>query len=395
VFLSDAPAHIGSAYKMYQDIRMVNSHPGLHWIMLIAQFPVNFLLRIFISLLKLNTGILGNIGILDKLIMLNSDQVLFTSITLSTILILALSILFSVIITAKIISRLIGKDESNISTSLLLMSVLLHVVQPVFLPFFNERLFYGQFGGNPWHNPTYLVMRPFVLAFILQLLKKVKYSNLAAGLLLCATLIKPSFTMIFIPFSFAFLLYSFWQGKYRNKSISLIVLCIPSILVMAFLYLLKYADKGIATTAEPAHILLAPFGVWNLYTKSVIISTLLALLFPALYATIIRVYTIRGYLLSTMLLYLIAFAIAAGFAESGRYFIHGNFFWSYDIAIYLVFVYFAALYIKYRSTMLHKGLTASGLRTRMLVIDISLSMHALSGIYMFYHYTNIRSLFYA
>ena len=63
-----------------------------------------------------------------------------------------------------ILTREILKNELNthIKTYWIdLLSLSLCCLSAIWIPAFNKNIYLGQWSPNPWHNPTYLMMRPF------------------------------------------------------------------------------------------------------------------------------------------------------------------------------------------------------------------------------------------
>lgn len=91
-----------------------------------------------------------------------------------------------------------------------LISFILLLVGPLYIPWYNEKIYLGQGTPNIWHNPTSLVVKPFAICcffMVLKLLasiqqkieiKRKQYITLSI-LIFLSVLAKPSFIQGFIP----------------------------------------------------------------------------------------------------------------------------------------------------------------------------------------------------
>jgi hypothetical protein len=235
------------------------------------------------------------------------------------------------------------------------IALILSTVSPIYAPFFNQYLYYGQGTPNAWHNPTWTLMQPFALwSFFLteRCLRQPAWRHAlptaigVAGLLLCATFTKPSFALAFIPALVGFLLLRRWPTSPWSTPLVLSGVIIgPTLLLLAWQYTSYYGSVAFQGTT----VVLAPFTVWGKMTPSIPVSTFLALAFPLVVLLLTRSTPRRGWwhpgFRLAWLLMTVAFLQFALLAESGRYATHANWGWGYIIALKILFVYSAIAFL--------------------------------------------------
>lgn len=204
----------------------------------------------------------------------------------------------------------------------------------------------GVFSPNPFHNATYLAARPFtVLSFFafaelvdecedrLDLRKTLWFS----GILLLATMTKPSFTLIFSAVAGCVLLWKLIRKGFRNFGKILPIGCAFLPTFIDLLYQYSGVFTGTTEAGEEAGIGLEYMGVWGEYCDNHGLAVLLVMLFPLVvllfhFRDLLRVTVYRlswelygAGLVSFVLLY------EKGYRKS-----HGNFCWGYMAGIFFV-----------------------------------------------------------
>ena len=209
----------------------------------------------------------------------------------------------------------------------------------------------SQWTPNPWHNPTYIICRPFaILSFIYMVRFKeafdarrpyAKYYLPLGVWTFLSVAFKPSFFLVFIVACALYMLVDLIVKKF--KPLKAYLLLALSLVPGAAIILIQ--NQLLYHTAENANQmnLVFSFGeVWKLYTPSIPVSILLGLAFP-IYVTVWLLCTRRfkqgGFMLFISLLtYAVAFAEFYSFAESNHRFVDANFAWGYCYSMFFLFL---------------------------------------------------------
>jgi hypothetical protein len=227
---------------------------------------------------------------------------------------------------------------------LFFLTSILTFVTAIYVPFFNENVYVGQGSPNIWHSPTYLILKPFAsCAFLLFILfaENARYRNsiFYAGLLSLTTalsaLIKPNFVIVFMPAILIFLIIRFY-GKISLYMKSFIVL-LPTLCVLLYQYYTSYSSDKVAEGS----IIISFFGVWKLYSPNIFFSILLGLAFPLSVLALrpINILKNNNFLLASWIMVIVGILQASFLAESGPRFKDWNFFWGYNIALHIIFIF--------------------------------------------------------
>ncbi|MEG1557409.1 MAG: hypothetical protein RR368_03130 [Oscillospiraceae bacterium] len=253
----------------------------------------------------------------------------------------------------------------------ILVGMAVSVCTSIWMPSFSNDIYLGQFSGAIWHNPTYMIMRPFsILAWLWFFYLAQKYiqnsdgrgmlsgffgdikdggfRNAGSGLLrsydkkevltlsLCSifmmmtSVVKPNFLFAFIPAMGLLLLIYAKRFDWKSWLKLMLVLFFAGLFICAQFIL----------SEDPTNTLSATFfNVWKLYSTNITVSLLLALAFPMAY-TLFFWYddklkdNLR--LVGAWLFWIISFFEAAFIAESGSRYGHMNFVWGYNLALYFL-----------------------------------------------------------
>ena len=235
----------------------------------------------------------------------------------------------------------------------LLLSILLMLASPIYLPFFNRNLVIGQSHPNYLHNPTQLMVKVLAFpCFILyaRLMDKIgkdehfrfdafKIVGISA-LLLLATLAKPSFIQIFLP---SVVLLSVFKaikhGRIAMRPILAFALSMcPSLFLMLWQAWIAFMSQGNGESG----VEIAFLKLYRHYSPNCFVSVLLISLFPLIMLVwaIVRRRLIAMHGLA-WLTYATGWLEGAFLIEKGRRMWHGNFTWGYALAAF--FIWFVAL----------------------------------------------------
>ena len=157
-------------------------------------------------------------------------------------------------------------------------------------PFPGTRFYYmGVFSPNPFHNATYMAMRPFsivcVFLFVDLLetyeqkpdLKKAVCFSVA---LLLATMTKPSFTIVFCGAAGLIMLYRMCRSKCSNFKNTVLLGCMFIPTFMDLIYQYGGVFVGPDSKGQETGIGFALFRVWKEYCSNYAVAIVLVIFFP-------------------------------------------------------------------------------------------------------------------
>ena len=220
------------------------------------------------------------------------------------------------------------------------LSLTAMLVAQIMLLAFQDGLFYlGYIGSNTHHNPTVNMLKPFALMLFVYSVGLVQgrrfawyHSVLAALLVGISTLVKPNFILCLLPAVGIFLLWRLVKKQPFDWLFTVLGLGLPAAAVLAWQFLATYGG------GQPG-ILFAPLAVMRAFSGHLLVKFILSIWFPAL---VTLVYFRQAKDSPLLLLGWAVFAIGAAFtyllAEGGERFMHGNWGWSGEIAMFILFV---------------------------------------------------------
>lgn len=254
---------------------------------------------------------------------------------------------------------------------------LLLVAHGVALDWDTAELYLGFVGINSYHNPTINALKPFALLLLpfasatLAPAAPASAARLAAAAVaaVLSTLAKPSYAICLLPALGALMLIWTWRGRPVDWRLGTAVIA-PMIAILAVQYLLTYGggEGGVAV---------APLAVLRLWGATDLpLKFLLSILFPLAVALLFP----RQVLASAALLVSWAtFACGAAFtyllAESGERLAHGNFGWSGEIALFVLFVASTLLVLRIATRPAGRGV-----RPRLALCGLAFAVHLVSGV---------------
>ena len=216
----------------------------------------------------------------------------------------------------------------------------LNLVAPVFLvAWLDHRFYLGYLGMITYHNPTIILLRPFALlqffiAFRCFQEENSKWSQvgLAAGISLLSTFIKPVFAICILPAMGLLTILRMIKKQKVNWRLLCLGLILPTVVTLTWQYLLTYAP------GKSGGIIFAPFEVMRLSSDRLLIKFLLSLVFPLSVAVIYpRKARLDIRLMLGWLTFLTSLVFTYFIAESGEFFSSGNFAWTAEICLFILF----------------------------------------------------------
>jgi hypothetical protein len=294
-------------------------------------------------------------------------------------LVLSLSIVASLAIIERIVRAFLAQHYSDFF--LLFISVSLIFVSAVFLPLINPYPYKGVWSPNPWHNPTYIMVKPFVLLsffwYILEVDKEQpfqkRFSLIRISLLLgISCFIKPNFVLAFFPMS---VIYCFFSGRAKLMLFKTALLLLPILPILIFQYLFTYYND----VAGDSSIRLCVFDVWRHHARSVPIAIVQSIAFP-LVVLIIRFRQLlkeKAFFIS-WLLFILGLFIFGFLNETGGRKSHANFCWTYMFCLNVLFIYSTVVFLQWSSRI---SMTNRLSRLQLSFCSIIFLLHLFSGLY--------------
>lgn len=272
------------------------------------------------------------------------------------------------------------------STIVAIFSLICMLVAPIFIFTFPDRLYLGYINGNPFHNPTYLLMKPFAVLFFIMSTELLFGKNswkevIIAGLMLfLATSAKPSFTISFLPSVVVVIIWNLKMIKKLNLRFIGVSILLTSFIVLLTQFIIMY------TGSRGDQILLSPFKAILEHVPNlalVLISALLSILFPLL--TIALNWRKQKDNLAVQLAvvnFVISLFIAYLFTEQTDMW-SLNFWWTPMIAVFLLFLVSLPIYF---NDLIEKSAQGQRLSLKSGVLSVALLLHLGCGI-IFYVYS--------
>lgn len=224
-------------------------------------------------------------------------------------------------------------------SGILIVGVML--ASPVSILWFVDGLMYlGYIGITSHHNPTMYLLKPFSIIqfiyayqfFLSPTPLKWRHIVLSALVSLIAAFVKPSLAICILPAIGILAAYRLYKKQYVNIYGVVFGIGIPTILMLAWQFLLTYYDN------DAGHVLFAPFTVMGGYSKYLLLKFILSIPFPLLVLAIEYKKVTSDI---RMVLGWVSFTIGALlsylFMEGGRRAMDGNFGWSGEITLFLLF----------------------------------------------------------
>jgi hypothetical protein len=194
---------------------------------------------------------------------------------------------------------------------------------------------------------------------------------------LLSVLTKPNYVLAFMPTLGIAVLIRLGLNRGRELGRTLLFSAGLGILVI-FVLGLQYAETYMSSTGttsapqESAHTIIAPFAVWRLYSPNIPASLLLSIAFPL---SVVILYFRECKSNPTVLMAWGVFAIAVlqyvFLAESGETLADGNWGWGSNIAVYILFLVSAMVFLPQPRSW------------RYYFVAMFFGLHLASGIYYF------------
>jgi hypothetical protein len=223
-----------------------------------------------------------------------------------------------------------------------LAAVSLTIIAPIaLLAPWDGRYYFGYIGLANYHNPTIHLLRPLALASFIMILNAFEHSTnaiwkvaLSAFLIIVASLVKPNYSLSVLPAVLILAALYLWQNKKFDKRMLIGGVVIPGGLILAAQSVIVLFFSGTKTEG----VVIQPFAVEEAFSHYLLAKFFLSILFPILILALNFRSTIKNPSMQLAWMTFIAGATQKYFlAEEGNNFFHGNFAWSAEIALFLLF----------------------------------------------------------
>ncbi len=243
-------------------------------------------------------------------------------------------------------------------------------IAPLNLPYYDKFILLGQGSPNIWHNVTLWTVKPFALLTILFTLKALKLQNIklyiyAILFALVSIFAKPSFIVIFIPSLILFMITKKYFLKIQIFFLAILIFISFAILLYQMLF----------TFNTDSSIIFDFLGVWSLNSNNISISIILTLAFPLIFTLIYRKSLQNDYILLSWIQTFFGIILFMCFAESGPRYSHGNFAWSFMIALSILYLFSIIEFVK-AFTLLPLW--------KKIVLSSVLAIQSYTGLFYFY-----------
>lgn len=267
-----------------------------------------------------------------------------------------------------------------------LISVFLLLVGPIYIPWYNVNYYLGQWSPNTWHNPTNLMVKPFVVyiffimvQFIYSIrnekeIKRSEYGILSVLIFLSA-LAKPSFLQAFIPGLGLFILIECIKDKFINKKyVYICLMFVPGVFLVLFQFISSFYTGFVSDGVGIGWLEVASH-----YSPNILISLLLLLLFPLEYLAL-NYKKVKSHIDIQLSVY---YAVAAWLEyallyEKGARIYSANFSWAFMLSTFILWMVTLMHFIKDVKEM---ELTCKKHIIKLSVLLVTLFLHLFCGCY--------------
>lgn len=355
-FSSDYLIHIGLAEKMLKSHAIVTPH---------------FLYQMMTILVH-------------KIFLPDPDRILLAGVG---------AVLFCYAFTAGILFVMLRKTGNIPAAAAAVIAASLMLAGP-FAPLapLDGHLYFGYLAPNVFHNPTILTLKPFaLLLFYLSWKIFPAGSNSSSSRLIavCATvtmlsaLAKPSYIICFLPALALLVLGNLLVHEKPDGKLLFIGFIAPAAIVLIAQFYLTYSSAQTSLYKGESGIVLAPFLVMSALSKWLPAKLLLSTLFPcAVLFCYFRAAIRDRQLVFAWLTFLIGAFYTYFLAESGPRMLQGNFIWSGQICLFILFVATALFFAREQA----QGKVCPGLFStwRALLCSAIYCLHVVSGIIFYF-----------
>lgn len=248
----------------------------------------------------------------------------------------------------------------------------------------DQQLYLGYVGIISYHNPTIILLRPLALLQFIYALRCFQVAPLskinipvAALLSLLATFTKPNFAICLLPALALIALYKMVWKKVVNLGFLMFGFLIPMILMLAWQFWVTYRS------GDSSHIVFSLLGVMSIYSGYLLPKFFLSILFPLVVTVLYwKAASHNLQLIFAWLIFIFGTFFTYFIAESGSRFKDGNFTWSGEIALFMLFAVSTLFFIQVKKSS----------RVSRLASQVVWILHVAAGV-IFYGFFTLHILY--
>ena len=225
------------------------------------------------------------------------------------------------------------------------------------LAVFDQKFYFGYIGLANYHNPTVHMLKPLALIstiFAIDIVNGKKSGWWAvlfsALIMMISTWLKPNFALVILPALGLACLLRLLQKRQIDWKMVIWGFAVPGVVNLFFQWLIAYVygDPG-------EGIIIAPFQVEKAFSDWIFLKFILSSLFPLIVLYIARKELLQN---SSLLVGWSAFLMGViqnyFLAEGGERLLHGNFRWSGQIGLFILFAITVNWLLKNKATLREK-----------------------------------------
>jgi len=260
------------------------------------------------------------------------------------------------------------------------LTLALLIVTPILLlVVLDAHVYLGYIGITTYHNPTIILLRPIALlhfGYVVHVFDNQPISKrtlaLTAILTILSTLTKPSYTICLLPSLAILAAYKCVTKQRLGWKFLLVGIIVPSLVVLLWQYAFTYGSLG------EQDVFFAPFDVMASWSGYLLPKFMLSAMFPLCVLVFYFKEVIKdNRLVLAWIMFLCGAFYTYFLAESGSRGIHGNFWWSGQISLFILF-WISTLFV------VKKKIVARGFHgVDLYLLAFVFSCHVISGI-LFY-----------
>jgi hypothetical protein len=309
--------------------------------------------------------------------------------TSAVILALVVEILFGLellhLINREFIKKY-GKPSYQLAIPLILCLI---VAAPIpLMVFFDLHLYFGYLGIANYHNPTINLLKPLAvlnLMYAVKAFQKPKHKTIdiviAALLIILSTLDKPNITICLMPALAIYAGYNYLSKKRVDWFLLVGGFFIPAILLLGWEY-------SLAFTPRSGGIQIEPFAAMRLLSDHVVTKLVISILFPAGVAIYYFKEMIKDKrMILTWIIFLFGTFYTYFLIEGGTRRADGNFGWSGEISMVLLFIFSSIFFLKMK-------LNAPKFKFYDSVLTGILVLYIISGVIYYIYCLNVNNISY-
>lgn len=241
--------------------------------------------------------------------------------------------------------RRLSRGAAAVGTASIVLVTMLAAPINLGFPAHGKALYEGFIALSVYHNPTVALVKPLSLLLLLLAARFLAQDEApparvvaaAAAITVVSTLTKPSFVICLLP-ALGLLAPMRIRGSLLAPAGRLALgFFLPGAVLLGWQFAATYGDHQMLS--QPSRVIFAPLAVMGPRVGVLAAKLLLSAAFPVFVLILCR-RAIRGdaAIPLAVLAFLVGLVLAYGFAESGERLKHGNFLWSGQLTLFVLFV---------------------------------------------------------